>query len=78
MKLARILFALLFVGGVAFAYGCDDDDDIDSAEEAGEKVDEAVDDAGDAAEEAGDDMKHATDEAADDIDDATDDAAGNP
>ncbi len=76
MKLAKLLFALLFMGGVTFAYGCDDD--VDSAEDVGEKVDDAADKAGDKVEDAADDIEDAADDAGDKMEDAADDATDNP
>ena len=73
MKLAKLLFAILFVGGVCFAYGCDDD--VDSAEDVGEKVDDAADEAADKVEDAADDMEDAVDDAADKTDAAVEGAA---
>ena len=68
--LAKLLFALLFAGGVTFATsGCDDDDG--PAERTGEKMDRAADDVDDAARDAGDKIDDAADDAKDDIKDAT-------
>lgn len=46
----------------------------ESAEDAGEAIDESADDAEDAADEAAEDVEDAVDEAAEDVDDAVDDA----
>jgi len=62
MKLTKLLLALLLAGGLSFAYGCDDDD-----------ADDAADDVEDAAEDAGDAVEDAADDAGDALDDATDD-----
>lgn len=58
-RISAALFALLFaLGGGAMLTGCEDKG---PAEEAGEKIDEAIDDAGDAIEDAGDEVEKETD-----------------
>ena len=71
MKLAKLLFALLVVGGISLTQGCDTDDG--TAEEAGREVDEAAEETREEMDEAKDDAAEKIDDVADDVDDATDD-----
>jgi hypothetical protein len=74
MKTFRILFLALVLGltGVAL-YGCPQNDAGDGpAEQAGEKIDDAVDNTGDAIQDAGDKAGDAIEDAGDKVDDAVD------
>lgn len=64
--LALILFAAIF------AYGCEKKG---PAEEAGEKIDDAMSEAADKAEEAGDSIQDAAEEAGENIEDAAEEAS---
>lgn len=53
MKLAKLLFALLFVGGVTFAPGCEEEG---PAEETGETIDEGLEDTQEGLEDTTEDL----------------------
>lgn len=66
-NLLRIIGALALAGVPAMTLvGCDDN--VDSAEDVGERIDDATDDAADAIDDAADDVGDAIDDTVDDMD----------
>ncbi len=68
MKRTGLLLTML--GACFLATGCSDEG---PAEEAGEKIDQAMEDTGEAVDDAADDLGDAVDDAADNLEDAADD-----
>ena len=67
LPMAGALALLVACGSVV---GCEDSN---SAEEAGERIDDAADETRDAVDDAADDVEDAVDDAIDEVDDAVDD-----